>query len=255
MTDNKLSICITIKNRSKEYNLFPNCIESIKKSLTLNDNVELIIADWNSTDWPIREWLSIDVPVHLITINKKDNLFSVGKGRNLAAEHATGDILLFLDADMVLTLDSFRDAYNVAYQYGICYPPVMYQKTQGQEHWELHEGGGNLFISKELFIKAGKWPEYWAHGFEDTDFANNLKKITKLHTSCEPFFHQWHPNQMGWNKQIKQADNNIIMQRKEFYQKQADNDLNKIKNGIKYIIENDPNTTHSQLKISKGEYR
>ena len=255
MIEDKLSICITVKNRSKEYNLFPNCIDSIKRSLRLIDNVELIITDWESTDMPIRDWLSIDVPIHLITIHKKDGLFSVGKGRNIAAEHATGDILLFLDADMQVTLDSFRDAYTVAKQYGICYPPVLYQQTQGQEHWDLHTGGGNLFVSKELFNKSGKWPEYWDYGFEDIDFVENLKKITKIHTSSEPFYHQWHPKQFGWNKQVKPEDKQVVQERKEYYQKQVDNDLNKIKNALKYMIERDPNTTHSQLNISKGEYR
>ena len=56
--NNKLSICITVKNRSKvetEHGtllLFPDCIKSITDSINDNDDIELIIADWESTDWP-----------------------------------------------------------------------------------------------------------------------------------------------------------------------------------------------------------
>lgn len=246
-----LSICITVKNRSKvptsfgTLNLLPNCIKSINKSFTLDSKLELIIADWNSTDWPIKEWIEdyTSIPTHIININKKDNKFSVGKGRNIAANYATNDIILFLDADMLINAKAVADALSVVEKNNVCFPPIMYQLTQGTDHWKLHEGGGNVIITKELFYKAGKWPEYWSYGFEDTDFVNNLKKITNIHTSTEPFFHQWHPEQIGWKEVVKEEDKTETMKRMEFYKKQQENDLNIIKNMVKFTL-NDPNTTH-----------
>ena len=58
-----LSICVTIKNRSRlsiddnELLLFPNCVKSIVESTRKHPDCELVIADWQSEDWPLVEWV------------------------------------------------------------------------------------------------------------------------------------------------------------------------------------------------------
>src|SRR5258706_9357036 len=103
-----ISICVTIKNRSRlnaggrELLLFPNCVKSIVESTRGIKDVELVVADWESTDWPLNEWLERaagDIPVRLIEVK---GAFSRGRGRNTAAAAARGDALLFLDADSIL---------------------------------------------------------------------------------------------------------------------------------------------------------
>ena len=96
-----ISICITVKNRSRvktgerELHLFPNCVKSIVKSFVPEIPCELVVTDWESDDWPLRGWLeeaARPIPVQIITIKGP---FSRGKGRNLAAYKAKGNMIFF----------------------------------------------------------------------------------------------------------------------------------------------------------------
>ena len=166
-----LSICTTVKNRSKVKTykgrlfLFPNCMESLSKSLTLNDDVELVIADWESNDWPIKEWIEKTIPhipIHIITIRSEG--FSAGKGRNIAAEYCNGDTIFFMDADMLVNRQVINDGLNVATAGKIYYPTVRYEVENGKQI--IHEGGGNLFITKDAYFKSGRLSNY-KDGYKD----------------------------------------------------------------------------------------
>src|SRR5687767_14974007 len=70
-----ISICIAIKNRSRvvledrELRLFPNCVASIVESVNASSSFELIVADWDSDDWPLSEWLAdaaSPIPVRIV---------------------------------------------------------------------------------------------------------------------------------------------------------------------------------------------
>jgi len=265
-----LSICTTIKNRSKvetQYGplfLFPNCIESLANTLHLSDNIELIIADWESTDYPIDNWIEdkIDIPIEIITVKHSKNELSIGKGRNIAASHATKDVILFLDADMLIqTSESLIKGYETAKEWGHCYPQVLYQQTYNKNHWEVHEGGGNVFIRRDFLQKVGPWPEYWRHGFEDTDFAQKIKsakEINKevLYISSEPIFHQWHPQQFEWKNRYSSNDvkkKEQLIERIEYHQKASNDEMKIIANELEDMIKHNPFTNHSKKKVAKGE--
>jgi glycosyltransferase involved in cell wall biosynthesis len=176
---------------------------------------------------------------------------SIGKGRNIAVSHSKGDIILFLDADMMIKdPNAFRQAYEVAINNGNCYPPIMYQNTPNQEHWELHTGGGNLFISRELFYQTSQWPEYWEHGFEDVEFHKELSSISKIYTSDIPFFHQWHPQQGKWKNRFQIIDPTVQSIKQKYKNEQID-EFDLLKRELNNIIKSE-NTTHSNLKIAKG---
>jgi len=259
-----LSICTTIKNRSRvqtQYGdifLFPNCVESIYKALRLSDNVEFIITDWESNDWPIDSWIEDklpNIPVTLINIKHKKQEFSIGKGRNIAASYASNDMLLFLDADMLIkTTESLTQAYDIALKHDNCYPQILYQQSYNHEHWDVHQGGGNLFIKKDLFNLAGKWPEYWSYGFEDIDFAAQIKNIKPIYTSDKPIFHQWHPQQLEWKNKYASEDKLAeVQQRKGYYQNQGDSEIEKLAQGLNVLINHNPLTTHGKQRIAKGK--
>lgn len=266
-----LSICTTIKNRSKvntqygDLYLFPNCIESLANTLRLNDDVELIIADWESTDWPIIDWIGDklpNTPIEIITVKHKNNEMSIGKGRNIAASHATKDVILFLDADMLIeTTDSLLEGYKTAKEWGHLYPQVLYQKTYNKNHWEVHEGGGNIFIRRDFFEQTGGWPEYWGYGFEDIDFAQRVKDTKEkykevLYVGSKPIFHQWHPQQFEWKNRYASKDEKKkeqIKEVKQTHQKQLEDDMKILEWEIEHMLKDNPHTTHSKLKVAKGE--
>jgi hypothetical protein len=251
-----LSICVTIKNRSKVPTdkgtlfLFPNCLKSLSHSLTLDDNVELVIADWESTDWPLKDWIERvvpHIPIHIITI--KSEGFSAGKGRNIAAEHSSGDVLFFMDADMIVNRPVLSYGMMSVSKGLIYYPTVKYEVENKKQI--IHEGGGNLFISKDNFLKAGNWPEYWKHGFEDTDFAKQVKGVAAISVNNElSIFHQWHPQTVLFKNihaSLDPVKQKIVDDRKDFYQTQQDKQPKSIITAISHILKTNPHTTHSTL--------
>lgn len=246
--NDKLSICITVKNRSKVetehgiLELFPKCLQSINNSITDMKNIDIVISDWESTDYPILQWIDeviTEIPTEVITIKTKDNTFSAGMGRNIAANRAKGDIILFLDADILINNAAFYNGWEVAKQHEVCYPVIMYQKDYKSEEHTVHEGGGILYINKELFYKVGKWPEYYSHGFEDTDFAKKLSQFTKLYTSNLPFYHQWHPQSKDWKNRYAKNIDQKVEQRRQYYKNETDNQIeNWFGNNFNQIMNN-----------------
>src|SRR5262245_31161846 len=97
-----LSICTTVKNRSivraggRELRLFPNCVDSIVRARGAVLELELVVADWESDDWPLERWLDAaadPIPVRIVTLS---GTFSRGRGLNAAAAAARGEFLFFV---------------------------------------------------------------------------------------------------------------------------------------------------------------
>src|SRR5438067_2368806 len=127
-----LSICVTIKNRSRvkfdnyELSLFPACVASVVKSVAKYPACELVVVDWESDDWPLQDWLeqaALPLPVRIV--NAQEQSFSRGKGLNLAAAAAKGDALLFLDADCLLCEHVLARGLECVRQ-GKAYFPVLF---------------------------------------------------------------------------------------------------------------------------------
>lgn len=253
MSNSIISICITNKNRSKVITdtsilyLLPDCIKSIADVIE-DSSIELIISDWGSTDWPVLDWIeqvSPNIPISIV--NVKCNDFSVGVGRNIAASMSNGDMLLFIDTDIILNRPTFYEALIIANQFGVCFPKINYQLSYNKPHYEIHTGAGNVMIKKDLYRKVGLWPEYWSYGFEDIEFANKIKKeIGELKTTQSSFVHQWHPSKHGWVDKPDIKMNNIIEQCKIEVNKEVD-----LLKKLTILDINNPNTTHSKIKYSR----
>lgn len=215
----KLSVCVTVKNRSKVESpngllyLFPNMIKSLATSINLSYETELIISDWKSTDWVIRDWIQDyikHIPINLITIHRSE--FSIGYGRNIAGKAATGDILFFVDADMIIEKNVVDYGIQHVNDTTVYYPTVRYT-TENKNM--LHEGGGNLFITKNLFEQTSGWPVYHAHGFEDTDFHNIIKNKANIITSnVGELVHQWHPQSFEFKNKYSTPEGVKFIQEK-----------------------------------------
>jgi glycosyltransferase involved in cell wall biosynthesis len=126
--------------------------------------------------------------------------FSLGRGRNLAAEKATGDVLLFLDADMLVS-PLLVTLVNQTVQDGTCFFPVCYSFADSTHTsgWWRKEGWGNCAITAKDFSRTPKWPEYYKWGKEDLHFRDHIKlrsKIKIVRSKVPGFCHQWHPAEM-----------------------------------------------------------
>ena len=100
----KLSVLIPVYNEEKT---IKKCVERVLVAKILNMNLEVIISDNNSTDSTKEILKSIKDP--RIKLLFKEN--NEGKGANIknALNHATGDIVLFQDADLEYSPENFED--------------------------------------------------------------------------------------------------------------------------------------------------
>jgi glycosyltransferase involved in cell wall biosynthesis len=202
-----ISICVTVKNRSRlsidshELLLFPNCVKSIVESTRKYPNCELVIADWQSDDWPLVDWVqqaAAPVGVQILTI--AESPFSRGKGLNRAAQAAKGEVLLFLDADSLLCESVIAKGLECVRQ-GKAYFPIdfSFDEPSHESGWWKQEGFGTCMLGKDVFASAGGWPEYNSWGKEDEHFFTRIRFLVEVAREEVPgFYHQWHPTDIAW---------------------------------------------------------
>jgi len=198
----QLSICIPSKNRSRVevegriLNLLPKCIASLRAAWREGDDWQIVVADFQSDDWPLNDWIddaAAPIPVKVMAI---EGPFSAGKGLNVAATHATHENLLFLGADMLVDratmVAGLRHLRN-----SVIYVP-MPMVAMDPEHKDLQFGTlavGTMFITHTLFGRVGDFPEFRSHGLCDTVWVERGEALNMLRRlECQPgLIHQWHP--------------------------------------------------------------
>jgi glycosyltransferase involved in cell wall biosynthesis len=209
-----LSICVPLKNRSRvmadghELRLFPNCVRSIATSLDETISAELVVADWNSDDWPLDEWLQREAGELPVRVIPMEGDFSRGRGRNAAAAAAQGDILLFLDADCLLCAAVVRLGINHLRQDKAFFPVVYcFDGPDHRSGWWEHFGFGNCMVTREIYRKAGGWPIYQIWGLEDDHFFDRVRAVADVVREAAPgFYHQWHPTDILWKDRYADRD-------------------------------------------------
>lgn len=110
----------------------------------------------------------------------------VSKARNAGAKKASGDLLIFLDADISLSEDTIRKILDSGYDIGTCYAkpdvdkiiPKLMMKIKNVAH-HFGSNTGLIFCTKELYDKAGGFDEAMDFG-EDGKFLRQAKKIGKF---------------------------------------------------------------------------
>jgi hypothetical protein len=208
-----ISFCTTVKNRSRlqingrELLLFPNCVRSLQRIGAGDLRCELVVTDWDSDDWPLHEWLeetAAPVPTTVITVRGG---FSRGKGLNLAAQAAQGDILFFLDADALLCTRLIESSVKCASE-NSAYFPILYSFNDPDHQsgrW-IDAGYGHCAVKKATFEQTQRWPEFNKWGGEDDQFYAELAAMVPIVRERVPgFFHQWHPDDLAWKNRYSEA--------------------------------------------------
>ena len=103
----KLSVLIPVYNEKKT---IKTCIDRVLSANTLKMDLEIIVSDNNSIDDTKEILKSIKDPRVKLLFKEKNE----GKGSNIknALRHAGGDIILFQDADLEYSPESFEDLLN-----------------------------------------------------------------------------------------------------------------------------------------------
>lgn len=212
-TYNLLSICFTVKNRSKwqlpgvqVLYLLPDCIDSLVKVLDQSMNVEVVISDYESTDWPLDEWLAQKLEGIDFRVVQGHGPYHNGAGRNLAAQVAKGDVLFFIDADMLLAPGMIEQGLKHVAEGKVYMPRSFYFINPEHTRGFWCSGKGNCMISRRHFEQVGGWPEppgYRLVRNVDQEFYNRFEKhgILAERPLVDDFFHQYHPGRSVKNAQ------------------------------------------------------
>lgn len=165
----------------------------------------------------------------------------VASARNYGASMASGDILLFLDDDMLITRENIQTTFDLHREHGDgcfmlnwIYPPEVNQEiihTQFGRYlikygftslkgWNegVYWNDSQLFptagitsqylsMFRSTFIESGGYNEKFPHaGYEDFEFAQRLKKLTK------PFY--IYPLSMVYHNETDRLDLDAWLARK-----------------------------------------
>jgi len=203
----KLSICTTLKNRSRlptehgVLTLFPDFVASLRAVLRPEDDAELVVSDWGSTDWPLEEWLdeaSGDLAVRVVNVQGQGR-FSRGAGLNGAALEAHGDVLLFLDVDMRIPQVLLDRGYLALQQEAVYFPVCQYYLDPTHTKWNWAEAGfGCVMLKAPTLAAVGGWPVFWKWGSADTVLYRDIsERFSTVREKVEGFIHVWHPPACG----------------------------------------------------------
>ena len=197
-----LSVCIPCYNRSRlqtEFGvieLLPKCLAAISKCVQpIFNNYEVVIADYHSTDYPLREWVHDIIPdVTIIDID--DDKFSRGKALNIAASNAKHKNLCFMDTDMVMTGEFFQLASDSLSSgrafFPVCYMYKDYLHTKG---FFCTPGFGICCVNRNSYDLAGGFQDRKTWGLEDTIFFDRVCGICHVdRPHLRSLEHMWHPD-------------------------------------------------------------
>lgn len=207
----KTSIIILTYNQLA---LTKQCLDSIFQ-YTHHENVEIIVVDNGSTDGTV-DALKSNPAVK--TIFNQENL-GFAKGCNQGAEIASGETLLFLNNDTIVTRHWLDAMLNLLYSHpkiGMVGPvsnyvsgaqqiPVTYtdldglpsfaeqycKEQRGKSKLTLRLVGFCLLVKREVFEKIGGFDERFVLGnFEDDDLClRALQAGYQLRIACDSFVH------------------------------------------------------------------
>jgi len=184
-----ISVCITTKN---EENYIGPCLKSILNQTY--ENWEIILADSNSNDKTVEIAEKYVDKIKIIVKNS-----TMPQGRNLAAKHAKGNIMCFLDADIILLRNWFDTLLPHLYSpenvatYGDLYPieesfraKFFYSYQQIANPFlqlirkpSYTKTGTAVLVKRNVFEKVGGLREDIILG-EDFDFALRLSRYGRL---------------------------------------------------------------------------
>ena len=169
-----VSIIIPTKNSM-------NALQDLLRSISEQNyvNKEIIVIDNYSSDGTQRIASKFGAKVILARTERS-------KARNLGAEQAIGEYLLFLDSDMELSSGVLINCVDVIQtgRYGAC---IVREVTDGKGYWanvrslerRTYEGDSLFetatFFKRDVFFQVGRFSEALV-GFEDYDLQARLEE-------------------------------------------------------------------------------
>lgn len=193
-----ISIIVPVFNGG---NTFHNCVSSLLKIDFPNDKLQIILIDDGSTD-STAQWLNAQkLPSNFKIITHDENM-GRASARNSGLKFVDGDIIIFLDADMIVKPDFVEQHVMAISKSGVVavsgllvsgpgcpktslqYYIFKYRKRGAKQFGENNPIPFNYLITGNMSVKCkvvnecGLFDEkYIGYGGEDTDYAIRLWEL------------------------------------------------------------------------------
>lgn len=181
-------ISIIIPAKDEEQNI-ATCLAALQTINYPKTKLEIILVDNGSSDATISIARQYNVKV------LEGPKLKISGLRNLGAKHAQGEILVFIDADIVVTRDwLFNGIVKMAETGCICLGggiDIPLKSTWVEKTWNLilksmpeegnveHVASMNMFIKNDIFMKVGGFNEHLTTA-EDVDLCLRMKNFGKI---------------------------------------------------------------------------
>ncbi len=205
-----ISVVIPTYNR---ISILRKCLDSLENQI-LNDeiyNFEIVVVDDGSTDGTV-DWLKnhIDHYPHLRLFEQSHG--GPASGRNLGVEKSKGELVVFIDSDLVVDkfflknhLNSLLKAWKKlgnrkCFTYGSVINTANFSNPSSepfklQDHSWAYFATGNVAIDKKVLEKSGLFDTtFRLYGWEDLELGERLRNMgVKLIKCPKAIGYHWHP--------------------------------------------------------------
>ena len=205
-----VSVVIPTYNRRP---ILEKCLLALEQqqACPLIDRYEVVVVDDGSTDGT-PDWLRQNATrfPHVRLIEQSHG--GPAEGRNRGVDHAQGDVIVFIDSDLVVT-ESFLSCHasslvrnweargdRLCFTYGAVVNTANFEQPTAERHklrdhsW-AYFATGNVAIAKEVLQRAGLFDTgFRLYGWEDLELGERLRRMGVQLIKCPAAVgYHWHP--------------------------------------------------------------
>ena len=205
-----LSVVIPTYNRRP---ILEKCLRALEDQRLESpiDAYEVVVVDDGSTDDTV-PWLQAEAASlpHVRLIQQDHG--GPAEGRNRGVEHARGDVIVFIDSDLVVTETfllsharalsrEWNSAGNrLCFTYGAVINTANFEDPTSEPHklrdlsW-AYFATGNVAIDRALLERSGLFDtRFRLYGWEDLELGERLRRLGVVLVRCpEAVGYHWHP--------------------------------------------------------------
>lgn len=169
MNDNNVSLVTTYKNR--RHHIEQTLETWIQKA---SCDYEIVIVDYESDDdiSPLLSGLLSDTPIRHVRCSNRP-IFNMSHARNIGANHAVSEWILYIDIDCKLVPGSVEKICEMIGSTDICY----FGAVDSQVRKDIINGGLMLVRREDHISVCGFNENMQGWGFEDIDYRQRLESL------------------------------------------------------------------------------
>lgn len=169
---------------SKERSYIEERVYEKAKKFKSDKNIEFIFVEgYSSENHKLKDFIQENHHIYLKDMDQK--VFSQGRCRNLGASYAHSDVLLFLDVDCYISLDSFEKILKLIQIKNISQNinalmvlPVIYLNKEASEKIkQYNEKFWDILIQDDLLTAKNTWIKFFAPSSTSSIIINKYQSL------------------------------------------------------------------------------